>query len=174
MTLPRAPLRLASIAVSLVLALAMASGCSGPRSLTLDDANYPRRPRIYPIEVYGEGIVQQPHREVAVIDSSAYADDSDETRIKQLEELKKKARRMGADAIQDVRILAKNVRGFTVDERTPFPSLKQGKYNLYFMRGTAIIYESSLPGSVATKTGFTLDRIENELEPPPPEETEEP
>lgn len=152
-----------SIALSACLAL---SACSGPRMKSLTTADYDRRPSIYPIEVFTNE-VSQPYREIAIIETSAYADDTDESRILQLEELRKKARTLGADAVQDVRVLTKRVKGFTADERTPFPSVRQGEYPTYFMRGTAIIFESSLPGSVAKKRGFTI-RIEDEaLEPPP-------
>ncbi len=95
-----------------------------------------------------------PYREVAVIESTAFPYDDDETRLKQIEELKRKARRLGADAVQEMRILTKDIKGFTVDERTPFPSWRQGDYELFFMRGKAIVYESSMPGSVARRRGF--------------------
>ena len=128
-------------------------GCSGPRMYRLDSTVYPRRPSIYPIDVY-QGEILQAHREIAIIESSAFPDDDDETRVRQLEELRKKARKPGGDDIEQVRILTKQVKGYTIDERTPFPSWKQGIYPLYFMRGTVIIYESSLPGAVATGSGF--------------------
>lgn len=129
--------------------------CGGPRSLRLDPTLYPRRPRIYPIEIY-DGEVDQPHREIEIIESSASTGDDDRTRVEQVEELRRHARRVGADALENIRILVKEVKGYSFDERTPFPAWKQGEFPLYFMRATAIIYESSLPGSVAEGRGFTL------------------
>lgn len=145
---------------------ALVSACAGPRMKRLDTAEYPRRPSIYPIEVYS-GQVNQSYRDIAIIESTAYADDTDPNRVAQIEELKKKARRLGADAIQQIRVLTKQVKGFTADERTPFPSVKQGSFPLYFMRAEAIIFESSLPGSVARGNGFAMKNSEEELKPPP-------
>jgi uncharacterized protein YbjQ (UPF0145 family) len=162
-----------SRSLSLLFLAALLAGCSGPRMKQLSDADYERRPSIYPIEVYTNE-VSQPYREIAIIESSAYADDTDDSRVLQLEELKKKARGLGADAVQDVRVLSKRVKGFTTDERTPFPSVRQGEYPTYFMRGTAIIFESSLPGSVAKNRGFRIRVEDGDLEPPPAEETPAP
>lgn len=143
----------------------VATACSGPRMLKLDNTSYPRRPSIYPIDIY-IGDVGQPHRDIAVIESTAYAHDDEEGRRKQIEELKKEARRLGADAVQDVRILDKKVSGYTVDERVPIPAWKQGDYVLYFMRGKAVIYESSLPGAVQTGKGFASDATEKIVKSP--------
>jgi len=139
----------------------------------LDPTAYKRRPSIYPVEIY-VGQVELPHREIAVIDSSGYPDDDDATRVRQLEELRQRARGLGADAVQDVRLMTKRVRGYTIDERTPFPALKQGRYPLYFMRGTAIVYETSLPGAVAEGRGFTLPSQEELLPLPTPSPTPPP
>jgi hypothetical protein len=124
--------------------LAAASGCStGPRMVWLTSERYPPRPSIYPIEVFA-GRVQRPHREIALIESVAYDIDDVYTREAQLEQLQEKARELGADAVDNVRILAKLVKGYTIDERAPAPAVKQGQYPLFFMRGRAIIYEASL------------------------------
>ena len=139
---------------SLFLASCLLAACAGPRAKRLDARRYPPRPSIYPIEIF-VGQVIEPHREIAILESGAYSADVDSARLGQIEELKKKARRLGADAVQDVRVLPKKVKGYTIDERTPFPSWKQGDYSLYFMRGTAIIYESSLPGAVTDGVAST-------------------
>ena len=131
------------------------SACAGPRMVLLDDQEYPPRPSIYPIEVF-DGKVIEAHREIAVIESTGYPDDTDETLLRQLEEMKRKVRKLGGDAIQDIRLLNKEISGFTIDERTPFPSWKQGEYPLYFLRGTAIIYEAGLPGAVSEGSVFSF------------------
>lgn len=166
------PRRWATLYLLALVGIPLLAGCGGPRAFSLTSETHERRPSIYPIEVF-LGRVSQPYREIAVIESSAYADDDDATRVKQVEQLQKKARRLGADAVQEVRILAKEVRGFTADERTPFPTLKQGEYPLYFMRATAIIFESSLPGSVAERRGFRL-RGQPRPKPLPSAEPEKP
>jgi len=130
------------------------TGCGGPRMKKLDETNYRRRPAKYPIDVY-VGQVPQTHRDLAVIESTAYATNDDPVLIKQKEELKREARDIGADAVEDVRVLKKEIKGYTIDERTPFNSWKQGEYPLYFLRGTAIVYESGLPGAIGPGEGFT-------------------
>ena len=147
------PLMRGAFAAAFALAFGALAGCTGPRTLKIDKEDFPRRPSIFPIEIY-VGETNQPHREIAVIESSAYADDEEDTRERQIDELKTRARKMGADAVQEVRVLTKKVSGYTIDERTPFPSWKQGDYVLYFIRGTAVIFESSLPGAVAEGRGF--------------------
>jgi uncharacterized protein YbjQ (UPF0145 family) len=134
----------------LALASITLSGCFGPRMQRLDEAKYPRRPSMYPIELYISEAFQ-PNRKIAIIESTAFPVDTDEARWEAIGELEDKARRLGADAIEDLHLHTKRVQGFTADERTPFPSIKQGYYELFFMRGTAIIYESSLPGALTRK-----------------------
>lgn len=153
----------------LALAALAAVGCSGPRTLMLDETNYRRRPSNYWIDVW-DAPALQPHREIAVIESSPRASDDDASLWEMVEELKAKARRLGGDAVQDIRLLQKEVRGLTIDERTPFPSWKQGRYPLHFLRGTAIVYESSLPGAVGNAVGFKLleDERAGRGERPPP------
>lgn len=119
------------------------TACTGPRQLKFGDETYRRRPSTYPIDIF-VGEVDIPHRKIAIIESKSYDIDNAITREEQLEELKRAARARGADAVQELRILAKKAKGFTVDERSPMPAWKQGEYPLFFMRGTAIIYESSL------------------------------
>jgi hypothetical protein len=138
-------------ALTLLGLLGPALGCStGPRMKWLTEERYPPRPSIYPIEIFA-GQVQRPHREIALIESRAYDIDDVYTREAQLEQLQEKARELGADAVDNLRILAKRVHGYTIDERAPAPAFKQGEYPLFFMRGRAIIYEASLdliePGS---------------------------
>lgn len=122
----------------------------------LTDEKYPRRPSIYPIEIF-VGELDIPNRKIAIIESRAYENDDDRTRELQLEQLKKKARLCGADAVEDVRILAKRASGFTLDERAPGPTVRQAKFPLFFMRGTAVIYESSLENIAAPNLGARTD-----------------
>ena len=140
---------------ALITALTV-SGCSYPRKLELTETRYAARPSIYPIELY-LGEVIQPHLEIAVIESRGYVDDTDYSSAKMMEDLQSEARKIGGDAVHQIRVLTKRVSGYTLDERTPFISWKQGKYPLHFMRGTAIIYASGLPGALATGEGFEIE-----------------
>jgi hypothetical protein len=131
--------------------------------LRLDEGEFRRRPSNYPIDIF-VGRVIESHREIAIVDSTAYPTDDEATRVRQLDELRVRARKLGGDAIHDVRILTKNIKGYTIDERTPFPVLKQGEYPLYFVRGVVVAYESGLPGAVSSSEGFT-DEPEGYLPP---------
>ena len=124
--------------------------------VTLDDREYDRRPPGYPIPIYA-GEVLETNRKIAIIETRGYEFDNDDTRERMFAELKHKARRLGGDAVEDARVLSKRIRGYTVDERTPFLSWKQGRYELYFMRGEVVTYESGLPGAVSSGEGFVDD-----------------
>lgn len=163
-----AGLRPLTAAVGFVLLL---TACSGPKTLMLDDRDYPRRPSNYWIDAWFGGVVMQPHRKIAVIESSARPSNDDDTLWEMLEELRARARRLGADAItidEDHGLLEKRIKGFTMDERTPFLSWRQGEYPLYFLRATAIIYESSLPGALGNRVGMSLIEQDRAERPPPP------
>lgn len=136
------PIRFAALAFVLP-AILLLSACTGPRTKMLADQPYPERPSIYPIEIF-VGELSTPHEEIAIIESEAYPIDDTVTREAQLEQLRERAREMGADAVEELRILVKRAEGFVADERTPFPSLRQGEYPLFFMRGRAVIYSTSL------------------------------
>ncbi|MBI1784744.1 hypothetical protein HYR69_06325 [Candidatus Sumerlaeota bacterium] len=143
----------------LLVFLLLAAGCGGARMKILDHGKFKRRPSIYPIDLY-EGKVIESHREIAIIDSTAYPsnpNDDPKTKEKMFSELKIRARKVGADAVHDVRILTKRIEGYTIDERAPFPAWQQGEYPLYFLRGTAIAYESGMPGAVAKGSGYNAE-----------------
>lgn len=141
------------VALALAFAASLA-GCGGPRTFMVGDETFKRRPPVYPVDVY-VGEVVETNRKIAIVESTAYPADDEPTRLKQIEEMKSRARVLGADAIEDLRVLTKRVRGFTVDERTPFLAWKQGEFPLYFMRGTAIAYESGIPGRIGAGVGYT-------------------
>jgi hypothetical protein len=111
--------------------------CSAYTVHRLDSTKYKPRQRDAEITIYA-GKVDRPHVKIAIIDSETFPDKSDATKLKQLEQLKTAARKLGADAVEDVRLLAQKVRGYVVDERVPFPAWKQGEYELYFLRGVAV------------------------------------
>lgn len=142
------------------LAVLMA-GCTGPSMKRLSDQ---RLSRLDPSERVGVyiGKVDVPYEPVALIDSDAFSAVDDEVKSRQLDQLRARARSLGANAVQDVRILPKKVRGFSVDERTPFESWKQGEYDLYFMRGMAIRLNEEEPSNlkeIEPASGWLADNL---------------
>ena len=121
---------------SLVLALAalVAVGCTGPRTKRLSKAKYEKVPKDQDIEVY---VSDAGGEKLAVIESDAFAYVDEAVKRRQLDQLTAKARSLGGNAVEHVRILTKEVQGYTPDERVPFTAWKQGRYELYFMRAEA-------------------------------------
>ncbi len=158
-----------------VLALLALVGCAGARVQRLTDEKYPPRPKDATIRLYINK-VQQPHREIAFIDSHAVAERTDADREKQLLEIRDAARKLGADAVHDIRPLTLRVQGFMPDKQVPFKAFKQGRQKLYFMRGIAIVYtvepateDASLATPPPTGEQATPVPVESPpLLPPPP------
>ncbi len=124
----------------MLIAALFLSGCAGRQVYRLTDKKFPPKPPEAQIDLY-LGKVSRPHIEIARIDSRSYESKDDATKQKQMEHLKKRARKLGADAVHDVQLLSKKVRGMESDPNTPFPSLRPGRYKLYFLRGTAITFQ---------------------------------
>ncbi len=133
-------------AVALAITLLASLACHTPSLKRLTTTHFPPKPNSAPIDLY-VGTVSQHHIEVAIIQSRSYASKDENTKARQLEELKRLARKLGADAVQEIRLLTKRAQGYVIDDRVPFPAWKQGKYNLYFLRGTAIRYTENSPAA---------------------------
>ena len=133
-------------AVALAITLLASLACHTPSLKRLTTIHFPPKPKSAPIDLY-VGTVSQHHIEVAIIQSRSYASKDENTKARQLEELKRLARKLGADAVQEIRLLTKRAQGYAIDDRVPFPAWKQGKYNLYFLRGTAIRYTENSPAA---------------------------
>ncbi|MCL5271315.1 MAG: hypothetical protein M1457_12375 [bacterium] len=143
------------------LAMLIVAGCGGARMKHLSDQQYARLAADDKVDVY-VGSLDLPSQPVAVIESDAYAYVDDAVRQRQIDQLKSRARALGANTIQDVRILAKHVRGYTADERVPFAAWKQGQYELYFMRGTACRVAEVEPrrfDDLEPKGGWMVDKL---------------
>src|SRR5690606_12776147 len=97
--------------------LVVLGGCGGARMQRLTTERFAPLPAHAPVDLY-VGQVAPPFVEIAIIETPASHYSDEEMRLQQIEELKKRARRLGANAIQDVRILTKEIKGFTLDERT--------------------------------------------------------
>ncbi len=153
-------IRRAGRSLPLLAAFMLVVGCGGPRLRWLTEQRPAPLPDHIPVEVYVGSIQPAPDR-IAIIETSATPHADETSRRAQLEELKQRARRVGANAIEDVRILTKEIQGFTLDERTPFFSWRQGRYPLYFMRGTAIVIEELEPADLddlSPPEGWMVDR----------------
>ena len=81
-----------------------------------------------------------PHIVIAVIDSSPREVIDDKAREAMLEQIKARARGLGADAVQKVRLLSEKGTGFIPDAATPFPAFKQGplQNEIHARRGSQI------------------------------------
>jgi hypothetical protein len=118
-------------------------GCSTPGMKMLTDKRYAPRPASYPIELY-QGSVQTPHEEIAKLDSRGVELLTTETRKALVEDLRERARRLGADAVTNVTMLVRPERGWVLDPQTPFRSWRQGWGDVTFLRGTAIRFKPLL------------------------------
>lgn len=152
--------RLLTVGLTLAI-LGVMLGCghrSGMKRLT--DRPYKALDPAVPVTVY-VGQPGYPFQEVAIIDSTAYGFVDEAVKLQQIEELKDKARGLGANLVMDIRILSKRMQGFTIDEQVPFTAWKQGDYDLYFMRGVAARAPYEDPGSLAEvrpEQGWLIDQ----------------
>lgn len=144
------------------LACLLLPGCSSTRVHRLVPETYSAKSPDYQVKLYINKVTR-PHREIAFIDSRASTDRSEATQSEQLRQLQDKARSLGADAVHDIRSMTHKARGVVVDERVPFQAYKQGRYELFFLRGIALVYlpeseevssapETTLPPSAASPT----------------------
>lgn len=125
-----------ALAGAAAAAIALA-GCASPHAHRLTDFKYPPKPKKAEMEAFF-GEVSRPYEKVAIIQSSPSDKRDSQTKAKQLDELRHIARRLGADAIQQVRLLSSSGNGLVSDPAPPFPSIKQGRYEAFFLRGEAI------------------------------------
>jgi len=123
----------------------------------LTSLRFPPTPVDQQVKLYNSDI-SETHIKLAQIQSFADSSRDTETKRAQLVDLTKRARRMGADAVVNVRQLENRVRGMVVDEKVPFRSYQQGRYEMYFLRGVAIKYtdaasaDASLNPAAETQT----------------------
>ena len=84
--------------------------------------------------------VDEPHIDIARIESFAWTEPSAERKRAQLEDLIRRARRIGGEAVVDIREYKNIVQGMIEDEVTPFPSPTQETTERTFYRGVVIRY----------------------------------
>ena len=148
---PRCPGLTAAAAVSakllpeaamavLLLAMTLLCGCGRPHVQRIGDAQFPPRPRNAPVEVV-ENTLNRAYEPVALIDSNQYRADDPTSKTAMTEDLRKRARKVGANAVHKVRILEVSKRGAVHDPLVPIPGAwVQGTYTEHFMRGEAVRY----------------------------------
>jgi hypothetical protein len=154
-------IRKSLLPLSALCAALLSVACAGPRMKSLTDKPLPARHPGERVDVY-VGKLEPPFEPVAIVDSDAYPYVTDEVKERQIEQLQARARGLGANTLHEVRILTKQVKGFTPDEKVPFASWKQGSYDLYFMRATAILRRPSEPSTLdeaRPDEGWAVDRL---------------
>ena len=130
----RTPLLFAAFAFGLFVI-----GCSATNVHMLTEEKYPRKSKDAEVKLYINQ-VHEKHVAIALVNSFAAGEDTPDIRRKQLADIQKRARKLGADAVMNVRALKNKGRGMVPDDNVPFSAVKPGKYTQYFLRGTAIVY----------------------------------
>ena len=124
----------------LLLIVALAGGCAVRKVNPIATEKFPARAADAEVKLYTNVDIERPHVKIAYVQSFAETDPDVETKKKQLEDLQKTARRVGGDAVINLRQLHNKVRGLVRDEAVPFPSVKQGSEEQVFYRAIAIRY----------------------------------
>lgn len=149
-----------ALILALALSAALATGCTGPRTKRLSKASYEKIPADQDIEIYVDDAGGE---KLAIVESDAFAYVDDEIKRKQLDQITGKARSLGGNAVERVRILTKQVQGYTPDERVPFTAWKQGRYELYFMRADVTRrqpYEPETIDEARPKGGWVVETLD--------------
>lgn len=128
--MPRLTLLLILFAVAL-------TGCQNRRYLYTTEERHPPLAPDQNVRLY-VNVLRQPYEEIALVQSFMDTDTSAETRRRQLARLSETARSLGADAVMDIKQMRGEVRGMVRDEMVPFPAVRQGEYETFFLRGVAV------------------------------------
>jgi len=130
----RTPLLFAGLTFALVVL-----GCSATNVHRLTEEKYPRKSKDAEVKLYINAVTEK-HVPIALVNSFAAGEDTPEIRRRQLADIQKRSRKLGADAVMNVRALKNRGRGMIPDDNVPFSAVKPGNYTQYFLRGTAIVY----------------------------------
>lgn len=152
------------LALLSVLALsALACGVSRKVDVRLYPRNFPELPPGQDVEMW-VGETTRSKIPIAIISSQRTAERSRGAREAQFEELKERARRIGADGIENLRVETATVRGFVADPRVPFTAFKQGDFELYFVRGTAVRYTDAAPVALSARATPAEEELAGDVE----------
>jgi hypothetical protein len=136
---PSNPLPAVAMA-ALLLTMALLCACGRPHVQRIGNAQFVPRTRTAPVEVL-ENTLNRAYEPVALVDSNQYRADDPTSKTAMTEDLRKRARKVGADAVHKVRILEVSKRGAVHDPLVPIPGAwVQGTYTEHFMRGEAVRY----------------------------------
>jgi hypothetical protein len=103
-----------------------------------------------------KGDIANEYVQIAYVDSMVLPKPDRESSRYMREDLRKKARSLGADAVIRVKMLSRKKEGFVNDPTTPFCSFRQGESEDYFLRGVAVKYVCP------QEVGDTPDEIKDE------------
>ncbi len=137
-------------AVVFIFIAAIAVGCNTASIRRLAWEDYAPKPTSDTIELY-VGKVSRPYKPIAILQSKSFGDQTVQSKTRMMKDLRRLARKIGADAVIDIHMLPRRFEGMVMDERVPFPAWRPGEYRAYFLRGTAIVYEKNPSEKPRTK-----------------------
>jgi hypothetical protein len=155
-------------AMFLFAALLAAAGCASRTVYRLTDEKFRPTPANQEIKLYVTDVAQK-YQPIGWVQSRSAPDREPKTKNAQLKYIVSEARKIGADAIVNVRMLRNKVRGAIADEAVPLPAWQQGEYERYFMRGLAIRYVEdgeAEPANLNPDTLPVVDTIDPEADQP--------
>lgn len=123
----------------LLLIVSLAGGCAVRKVTPITTEKFPARAADAEVKLY-PGDIARSNVKIAYVQSFAETDPDIETKKKQLQDLQKSTRRLGGDAVVNLRQFHNKVRGLVRDEAVPFPAVKQGSEDQVFYRGIAVRY----------------------------------
>lgn len=131
--------RILTLALPLLLVAALLGGCARHAVDHVMIGRLDKKPKDATIDVY-IGEYPGPFEVVANIDSPGKPNYTAEDKAKQIEFMKKRARKLGADAVHLLRVLPEENRNYVRDELVPFPAIRQEDFYHYILRGQLIVY----------------------------------
>ena len=154
------------------LTVGILAGCLTYDRRMISPEEFPPTPAHQTIRLFVTD-VDEPYKMVAFVQSLSSPNRDQETQREQLVYLREVAREVGADAVIHIAQFNDQIRGFVPDDATPFPSVRQGRTNTYFVRGIAIRY---IDDPEPDELDLLLEELERQMEgepAPPPTETED-
>lgn len=139
---------------ALMVAAVFAAGCQSSRVQRLNPESYPASSLPADIRLYIEA-PQREHVEIAWIDSFASLSDDRQTKQRQLEQLRRRAASLGANALVEIAYLSERHRGMVIDTSVPFTAWEPGSAEPGFIRGKAIRFtgNSEQPAQTSISVG---------------------
>lgn len=123
--------------VLLLCLVGLALGCGTKRVHYLTEERFAPNPAPEEVMVL-RSVGDRPHLQIARLDSYTDPAKSNSVREAQLQDLRERAARLGADGLVEVRHLEERHRGMVADPAVPFYAWMPGGQSRYFLRATAI------------------------------------